>query len=448
MVTINLAKVVGANEEEEKGSLLSNAWQSTKSRPSRRTLFSLAALVIVLQGLLVFKWYFYDEEVVVTPLYDVKETVGLVTAYYELLRDMRYLGKGSIAYPPHVGNKAINRTLAIDILGLDEQVYETLIQLPYVVPHEDKWDGEKDRYLNDSELAEEHALEASWWGGWMDQRRTIFWRSGHFADYRQDAILWRSRDPLGRWEINFAQNTSFETAMMEYDILPKTAIPLSYIRYRRYGLALVLDTASNRIVVLDTQGFASKDPFFNRFESSKWPLHYKIAGTRFYGYEMHARLAPDLLREFIHLTSHLESGYIPGSVRNDEIYTPELSPPKWERWVKDLYREHGWPSAEPLEECQFLSLRRPGHACDHDPMKSFRASAFSKAMTNLRHDIEVKYLGDWYCPVPRKKEVIDKMKAFGALTEEQIEYAESDEPVIPLNLESWGGNLVFMQSGD
>lgn len=80
MVTINLAKVIGANEDEEKGSLLSSAWESTKSRPSRKTLFSFAALVIVLQGLLVGKWYFYDQEVVVTPPYDVKETVGLVTA--------------------------------------------------------------------------------------------------------------------------------------------------------------------------------------------------------------------------------------------------------------------------------------------------------------------------------------------------------------------------------
>jgi hypothetical protein len=371
-----------------------------------------------------------------------------VPQYYELLRDMRYLGRDSIAYPPHLGDKAINRTLAVDILGLDEQVYETLLQLPYVIPHEDKWDAEKGRYLNNPELADIHAQESSWWEGWMGQRRTIFWGSGHFADYRQDHILWRSRDPLNRWQTRFSRNTSFETAMIEYDGLPKTAIPLSYIRYRRYGLALVLDTASNRIVVLDTQGFGSKDPFFNRFESSKWPLHYKLPGTKFYGYEMHARLAPDLLREFIHLTSHLESGYIPGSVRNDEIYTPELSPPKWERWVKDLYREYGWPSGEPLEECQFLSLRQPTHKCDHDPMKNFRASAFLEAMKDLRHDIEVKYLRDWYCPVPRKKEVIDKMKSLGALTDEQIEYAESDQPVIPLNLDSWSGNLVFMQSGD
>ncbi len=235
--------------------------------------------------------------------------------------------------------------------------------------------------------------------------------------------------------------------MSEFEALPKTAIPLSYIRYGRYGLVLVLDTATNCIAVLDTQGPGSRDPFFNRFESNNWPLHYKLPNTKFYGQEMHARLAPDLLREFIHLTSHLESGYIPGSVRNDEVYTPELSPPKWERWIQDLYRKFGWPSAEPLEECQFLSLRG-NHTCDHDPMDNFRANAFSKAMVKLRHDITVKYLGDWYCPVPRKQEIIDKMKSNGLLTEEQIAYAESDEPVIPLNLESWGGNLVFMQTGD
>jgi len=320
-----------------------------------------------------------------------------------------------------------------------------LTRLPYVTPHEDMWAEEKGRYLDDSELADKHALETSWWAGWMGQSRTIFWRGGNFADYRQDAVLWRSRDPLSH--ASFRQNTSSKGAMTGFEAIPKTAIPLSFLRSRPFGLVLVLDTASNRIAILDTQSSGSKDPFFNRFASDKWPLHYKVPKTKFYGREMHARLAPDLLREFIHLTSHLESGYIPGSVRSDEIYTPELSPPKWEKWVRDLYKEYGWPSAEPLEECQFLSLRRQNHSCDHDPMDKFRASAFSTAMTELRHNISVKYLRDWYCPVPRKQDYIEKMKTKGLLTDEQIAYAESDEPVIPLNLESWGANLLFMPLG-
>ncbi|KUJ18856.1 uncharacterized protein LY89DRAFT_506284 [Mollisia scopiformis] len=445
MARIDLARVMGHNGDEEKGSMLSGVRQSCTSRPSRKTLWTFAAMVVVLQGLLVLKWFFYDQEVVVTPPYDVNETVGLVAAYYELLRDMRYLGRDSIAYPPHVGDKAINRTLAIDILGLDAKVYETLLLLPYITPYEDAWDTDKGRLLAEEELADKHASEASWWGGWMGQTRTIFWRNGHFVDYRSDGHLLLSRDPL--LETNFRPNKSMDTLLPDYGALPKSAIPLSFLRFQRFGLVLVLDTASNRIVVLDTQSSGSKDPFFDRFKSNKWPLHYKIPKTKFYGQEMHGRLAPDLLREFIHLTSHLEPGYIPGSIRTDELYTPELSPPKWERWIKDLYKQYGWPSAEPLEECQFLSLRRQNHTCDHDPMKNFQAPAFSAAMAKLRHEISVKYLRDWYCPVPRKQEIIDKMKAQNLLTDEQLAYAKSDEPVIPLNLESWGGNLVFMQSG-
>jgi hypothetical protein len=355
---------------------------------------------------------------------------------------MRYLGSNSIAYPPHTGDKAINRTIAVDILGLDEQVYETLTRLPYITPYEDMWIEDEGRYLNDAELADKHAFDISWWAGWMGQQRTIFWRNGHFADYRKDAVLWLSRDPLSHNSIH--QNTSLETAMASFEAIPKTAIPLSFLRFQRFGLVLVLDTTSNRIAVMDTQTAGSGDPFFNRFESNKWPLHYKIPKTKFYGREMHARLAPDFLRDLIHLTSHLESGFIPGSVRSDEIYTPELSPPKWEKWVRDLYKEYGWP-IEPLEECQFLSLRRQNNSCDHDPMQTFRASAFTIAMNELRHNISVKYLRDWYCPVPRRQDFIDKLKVKGRLTDEQIAYAEGDEPVIPLNLESWGANLVFMQ---
>lgn len=74
----DLAKLMGGNQEE-KASLLSGIWQSRKLRPSRRTIWGFAALAVVLQGLLMFKWFFYDQEIIVTLPYDVEETVGLVT---------------------------------------------------------------------------------------------------------------------------------------------------------------------------------------------------------------------------------------------------------------------------------------------------------------------------------------------------------------------------------
>jgi len=66
-------------------------------------------------------------------------------------------------------------------------------------------------------------------------------------------------------------------------------------------------------------------------------------------------------------------------------------------------------------------------------------------MSSLRHNITVRYMPDWYCPVPRREDVITRLKKHKALTEEQIAYAESDEPAIPLKLDSWDGRLPFMQ---
>lgn len=358
---------------------------------------------------------------------------------------MRYIGRDMIAYPPHTGNLAINVTLATE-LELDEAVIETMQQLPYITPHEDHYNEGTGGYVSESEVRRLHENDSGWWEGWMGQKRNIFWRNGHFVDYRKDMNVRLARDPLRRWEISFIQGTTFEQAMFEFQPLPKSAIPLSTVGDRRYGLILVLDTATNRIVVLDTQGGnRASDPFFERFDWNKIPSQYKIHKTEFYGEDdVYARLAPELLRDFIHLTSHLESGYLPGSVRTDETYTPELSPPKWENWVQTLYRENGWPIREPLEECQYLSLRR-NNTCDHNPMDSFKAKPFDQAMGSLRHNITVRYMPDWYCPVPRREDVVTHLKNNKALTDEQIAYAESDEPVIPLNLESWGGKLPFMQ---
>jgi len=45
-----------------------------------------------------------------------------------------------------------------------------------------------------------------------------------------------------------------------------------------------------------------------------------------------------------------------------------------------------------------------------------------------------------------ESELIDALKNYGALTDEQIAYAESDEPKIVEMLEGWAKNLVFLQS--
>jgi hypothetical protein len=403
------------------------------------------------------------------PPYDQAETVALVTAWYKLLQDMRYLGKDMVAYPPHTGENAINITLAENILGLDERVIETLLALPYVIPHEDRRDETTGEYFDAAQVLKAHEHASTWWQGWMGQDRDILWRGGHFIDYRNDKNLYLSRDPLARHapmrhpihpapkvpkrgrvsqisgEPKDYQLPGLEQQMLRFGALPPTAIPLSTIRYPRYGLSLILDTASNRIIVLDTQSNENGDPFFSRFELGKIPSFYHIPKIKFYGKERDARLAPDLLRDFISQTAKLS--FVPGSVRTDKHFTPELSPPLWEKWVRDVYRGLGWPKVEPLEECHWLPLQQPNNTCDHDPYKDFKLSLFDTMLKEVRHNITIKYMSDWYCPVPRDPEFLATLKTEhpGKLTAEQLAYAESDEPVIPQNLTGWGKGLFWLQ---
>ena len=152
----------------------------------------------------------------------------------------------------------------------------------------------------------------------MGQDRDILWRNGHFIDYRRDINLWRSRDPLRRSQMSFGAEVPFEMQMRQFEALPLTAIPLSTIRSPQYGYALVLDTASNLIMILDTQGQGNKDPFFNQFDRDKVPEFFRIPKTKFYNQEVSARLAPDLFQDFITQTAKLDPGFLPGSVRTDE----------------------------------------------------------------------------------------------------------------------------------
>lgn len=472
MVRIDLARVVGPDGEDEESSRgLLSSWVTSraketpgKPRSTRHVWYYFIGALLILQALVLWRFFFRPEITIAAgPPYDQDETVALVTQWYQLLQDMRYLGKEMVAYPPHTGENAINITLAENILGLDEKVIETLLALPYVIPHEDRRDEKTGAYLDDAQVAKAHEHSAEWYQGWMGQDRDMLWRGGHFVDYRNDTNLWLSRDPLGRWRTmrmqtspasKVAARESIETfaiplerQMMFFGALPPTAIPLSTIGYPRYGLSLVLDTASNRILVLDSQTSKNGDPFFERFELDKIPSFYNIPKTKFYGKERDARLAPDLLRDFISQTAKLS--FVPGSVREDEHFTPELSPPLWETWVRDLYRAFGWPKPEPLEECHWLQLQKPNNTCGHKPYANFKGPQFDRAMKELRHNITVRYMSDWYCPVPRESGFIAELKISHPtkLTEEQLVYAESDEPVIPQNSDpnGWGMRLFLLQ---
>jgi len=190
----------------------------------------------------------------------------------------------------------------------------------------------------------------------------------------------------------------------------------------------VLDTADGRLVVLDSQGYGNKDPFIKNLEWEHIPTEYRIS-TKFYHHEVYARLANGFLKELIMRTAQLDVEYVPGSVRPDDRYTPELSPPRWELWVRELYEKYGW-HRDYTRACRYGNIFGRPENCDKDPLELFNGTGFDAAMKELRHKIQVQYMPDWYTPVPRNQRMIDSWKRWGLLTEEQIEFAESDEPQI------------------
>jgi len=250
--------------------------------------------------------------------------------------------------------------------------------------------------------------------------------------------IWRSPDPLNRWRISYAKNISFEDAMMEFEGMPKSAIPLSIIKRRAYSLAIVLNTASNRILVLDTQGGKNSDTFFKQFTWDTIPRNFKLHGMWYGEKNQYAQLAPYFLRGIILKTAQMETGYLPGSVRTDEHYSPELSPPRWESWIRDLYFDSKWPDFvhHRVEEFMFPSSNNTWIAAD--PFQKFREMAFhfDYMMKGVKHDILVKYLPDWYCPLPREEHYVSQLEAMGKLTPEQSDYARSDEEIITMNLKT------------
>ncbi|PMD51298.1 uncharacterized protein K444DRAFT_707411, partial [Hyaloscypha bicolor E] len=189
-------------------------------------------------------------------------------------------------------------------------------------------------------------------------RRLVFGMDGpetrHFLDYRNETHPLRSRDPIQRYYIGPSPAFSFYDAMIEYDAIPQSAAPLSVIPGRKYGLSIVLDTADGRIVVLDTQGPGNSDPLILNQNWEKMPEEYRI-GTKYYGTEVFAR-----------------------------------------------YGYFGFPWVEQKQ-------------CDKDSLEEFNGKGFDIEMRKLRHKIEVQYMPDLYCLVPREQEAIDAMKRWGGL---------------------------------
>lgn len=463
-VTIDLDKIVGENndEKESQPSLPQRSVASTKaSSQSRQTriprplrspqaFWSFITIALIAQSLICWRIFFPPgPEYATSPPYNLTETVSLITEYYRLLQDLRYLGRDSIAYPPHTGPHAINLTLCHEI-GLSQSAIDTLQQLPYITPHEDRVNTAGER-LTEAELAVLHEADEDWYSGWMPQSRDIFWADGHFLDYRNDTHLLRSRDPLQRYYIGWSPVFSLYDALIAYNAIPKSAIPLSFIPGRKYGLSIVLDTADGRLVVLDTQGPGNRDPLILNQNWEKMPFEYRI-GTKYYEYEVFARLGNEFLKELIVHTVTLDHGNVPGSVRMDQLQTPELDPPLWETWVADVYWEYGWPRGDILKHCRYDYFDLPWleqETCDGDLLKGFNGTGFDSAMRTLRHKIEVQYMRDWYRPVPRNPLTIDALVRWGtdevALTEEQIAYAKSDEPNIMKERKGPANNLASIE---
>jgi hypothetical protein len=423
-------------------------WQTRIPPPLRspQALWSFIIIALLVQAVICGRIFFPPgPEYLTSPLYNVSHTVGLITEYYRLLQDLRYLGRDNIAYPPHTGPHAINLTLCHE-LGLSQSAIETLQQLPYVTPHEDRINI-TGGYLTEPELAKFHESDKDWYLGWMTETKNIFWQDGHFLDYRNDTHLLRSRDPLQRFYTGPSPVFSFYDAMVKYDAIPKSAIPLSFIPRRIYGLSIVLDTADGRIAVLDPRRGGNHDPLILNQNREKIPDEYRIE-TKFYGNSVPARLGNDFLKDLIVHTAMLDHGYIPGSVRIEEAFAPELSPPRWESWVSELYWDYGWPRGDILKDCRYAYFGFPWveqKQCEEDPLEGFNGIGFDVEMKKLRQKIDIQYMRDWYCPVPREQAVIESFKHWGGLTEEQIAFAESDEPMVVEILGSWAKNLAFAQ---
>jgi len=76
----------------------SRTWSSRVSRLPRKAFWSLIAGVLIIQSVVIYRLFFYEHPLPVYPPYNTAETVGLITKWYELLQEMRYLGPNTIAY--------------------------------------------------------------------------------------------------------------------------------------------------------------------------------------------------------------------------------------------------------------------------------------------------------------------------------------------------------------
>jgi hypothetical protein len=77
------------------------------------------------------------------------------------------------------------------------------------------------------------------------------------------------------------------------------------------------------------------------------------------------------------------------------------------------------------------------------PFEQFKSKQFEKEMAELRHKITVRYMPDWYIPIPGDEKFIARLEAKGMLNAEQLTYAKSGEDVSPLNLEGNAARYMF-----
>jgi hypothetical protein len=111
----------------------------------------------------------------------LQEIVGLMRELYELLEEMRYLKRGSIAYPPHQ-NLAINTTLTA-LLGLSGEAVTLLQILPYVTSSPGPFYGFRDQPIS----------SATHWRAWRYDSQLLL--ATRIADMRDDQALRNTRDP-------------------------------------------------------------------------------------------------------------------------------------------------------------------------------------------------------------------------------------------------------------
>ena len=244
------------------------------------------------------------------------EIASLMTEWYELLREMHYLGSDAIRYPPRVGADALNLTRAYE-LGFDDRAVDLAQRMPYIVDR-DMWAQlGPGQYRSDEELEELIRNDTSRWLGYMQEDH--LWGEARFLDFAD----WDTVREMALYSVIWGDEGGEEDS----DRLPDWAFPLTAIG--NHGPTFVLDMKRNVIVVPETEMGDSSDPAFEHISA---PLPPPGAPKYYYFLHLPARSAPVLLRGFINRLRTLEE--LPGGLDKSDA---------WYKSVRSLYETHGWP---------------------------------------------------------------------------------------------------------